>query len=274
MKRNLALGKKVSNLAKGNYVTDGDTEQYDGQIGFGECSWPCDVIRDLEEVCIIDTINLYLWDKDNRFYYYRIYVSKDNKDWMKVSDKSNSPCRGLQSVNVEQKKARYIKVECLYNSNNRGFHIVQIEVFGESETSIEKKDKSHTPTQSDIINNFNVFLSYSTNDKEEADKIYEDIKTHNGKIFLAEKALKPGQDFAEEIKNAIINSDELWIILSPSSLKSDWVSTEWGAAWVLDKPIIPILHRCGPEQLPDRLQKLQCIVLYKVSKYIDEKFSV
>jgi len=49
MKRNLALGKKVSNLAKSNYVTDGDTEQYDGKIGFGECTWPCDVILDLED---------------------------------------------------------------------------------------------------------------------------------------------------------------------------------------------------------------------------------
>jgi len=193
---------------------------------------------------------------------------------MKVSDKSNSPSRGLQSVNVEQKKARYIKIECLYNSNNRGFHIVQIEVIGETEESIEKQDKPLTPTQGDIANNYNVFLSYSSNDKEEADKIYKDIISQKGKIFLAEKALKPGQDFAVEIKNAIKTSDELWIILSPSSLKSDWVSTEWGAAWVLDKPIIPILHRCAPEQLPDRLQKLQCIDFYKISKYIEEKFSV
>ena len=133
MKRNLALGKKASNLAKGHYVTDGDVEQYDGRIGFGECAWPCDVTLDLEEVYIIDSINLYLWDRDNRFYYYRIYVSTDNRDWIKVSDKSNSQCRGLQIFSIEQKKARYIKVECLYNSNNRGFHIVQLEVFGESE---------------------------------------------------------------------------------------------------------------------------------------------
>ena len=59
MKRNLALGKKVSNLAKGHYVTDGDIEQYDSFVGFGECTWPCDVILDLEEVYIIDSINLY-----------------------------------------------------------------------------------------------------------------------------------------------------------------------------------------------------------------------
>ena len=155
MKRNLALGKKVSNLARAHYVTDGDTEQYDGQIGFGECSWPCDVVLDLEEVCLIDSVKLFLWDRDNRFYYYRIFISKDNKDWMAVSDKSNSSCRGLQNVNVGQKKDRHIKVECLYNSKNRGFHIVQIEVLGESENDFEQKNEAPDRFEGNSINRFN-----------------------------------------------------------------------------------------------------------------------
>ncbi len=187
---------------------------------------------------------------------------------MVVSNKSKSPCRGMQNVNVGQKKAKYIKIECLYNSKNRGFHIVQIEVFGESEDNLAPKDKEPARFHENSTNRFNIFLSYSSDDKDEANKIFGDVQANNGKIFLAEKLLKPGQDFAEEIKKALIESDELWIVLSLSSLKSNWVHTEWGAAWALGKTIIPILHRCGPEDLPDRLQKLHCIDLYKVSQYI------
>ena len=74
MDRNLALGKKASNIANAWALTDGDVDDYDGKHGYGYCQWPCDVIIDLEVSCTIDAINLYLWDRDNRFYYYRVYV--------------------------------------------------------------------------------------------------------------------------------------------------------------------------------------------------------
>jgi hypothetical protein len=271
MKRNIALGKKVSNIANSDFVTDGDTEQYDGSRGFGECNWPCDVILDLEEMCTIDSIILYLYDRDNRFYYYNIHISKDNKTWFKIADNSTKPCRGKQIINADQKKARYIKIECLYNSRNRGFHIVQIEVIGE--LTISDSQMKFVSSDSDIQITHDVFLSYSSRDSKEAEYIREDIEKLGGTVFLSEKSLRPGQDFAEEIRGSIKGSKELWILCSPDSLRSDWVATEWGAAWVLEKLIIPILHQCSPDQLPERLKKLQCIDLYRVKEYIADRFS-
>jgi hypothetical protein len=117
-----------------------------------------------------------------------------------------------------------------------------------------------------------VFLSYSTNDKQEANQIYEAIKKAGGRVFLSEKDLNPGEDFAEEIRKAISSSHELWLLVSPNSMKSDWVISEWGAAWVLSKKIVPILHRCNPNDLPDRIRRLHCIDFYKYTELVRNRF--
>jgi len=272
MQRNLALGKKVSNISNAQAVTDGDVDEYDGLHGFGHCRWPCDVIVDLEVLCTIDTINLYLWDRDNRFYYYRVYVSRDNKNWMKIADKSIEQSKGKQIINAEKRKGQYVRIECLYNNANREFHIVQVEVFGEpkGENIGENIEDKKSGLSEELT--YDVFLSYSAKDQNEADELYRSINANGGKAFLSAKSLKPGHDFVEEIRNAILVSNEIWLIVSPNSLKSEWVTTEWGAAWALKKPIIPILHRCSPEQLPERLKTLQCIDFYKVKEFVLDRF--
>lgn len=120
--------------------------------------------------------------------------------------------------------------------------------------------------------NFDVFISYASADSNEANQIYEAILARGKKAFLSSKSLRPGEDFADKIREALIASRELWLLVSPTSLGSDWVVSEWGAAWALDKRIVPILHRCSPEQLPDRIRRLQCIDFYKFADLIAETF--
>ena len=119
---------------------------------------------------------------------------------------------------------------------------------------------------------YDVFISYSSTDSNEASQLYEAITSAGGKAFLAGKSLKPGEDFADEIRQVLVASRELWLLVSPTSLKSDWVLSEWGAAWALEKKIVPILHRCAPEQLPDRLSRLHCIDFYKFAELIAHTF--
>jgi len=110
---------------------------------------------------------------------------------------------------------------------------------------------------------YDVFVSYASADKDEAGQIREGIEKAGGSPFMAQKDVTPGSDFAEEIRTALQTSRELWLLVSPSSLKSDWVLSEWGAAWALQKTIVPILLRCDHEQLPDRIGRLQCIDFHK-----------
>jgi hypothetical protein len=117
-----------------------------------------------------------------------------------------------------------------------------------------------------------VFISYASADSNEANQLYEAILGRGKKAFLAGKSLRPGEDFADEIRQALVSSRELWLLVSPTSLKSDWVLSEWGAAWALGKRIVPILHRCSPEQLPDRIRRLQCIDFYRFAELIEQTF--
>lgn len=88
------------------------------------------------------------------------------------------------------------------------------------------------------------------------------------RFFLAEKSIQPGHDFAEEIRRSLKGSREVWLLVSPSSLNNEWVTTEWGAAWALEKKIIPILFRCDIDALPARLKGLQCIDFHRYDELI------
>lgn len=115
---------------------------------------------------------------------------------------------------------------------------------------------------------YTVFLSYSSGDAAAAREVHDKITGAGHPVFMAEKAIQPGDDFAEEIRLALVGSREVWVLVSPSSAASEWVMTEWGAAWALGKKIIPILHRCAPEDLPGRLARLQCADLYEIDRVV------
>jgi hypothetical protein len=120
---------------------------------------------------------------------------------------------------------------------------------------------------------YDVFLSYSEKDTSIAFSIRDELLRGGARVFMAQKSLRPGDDFAEEIRLSLHGSAEVWVILSPHSLTSEWVTTEWGAAWVLDKKIVPILHRCDTPQIPERLRRLHCIDAAAVGVIIKERLA-
>jgi hypothetical protein len=119
---------------------------------------------------------------------------------------------------------------------------------------------------------FDVFLSYSNRDTEEATRIYNKVMAAGGRIFMAPKEIRPGDDFAVTIRSALVHSDEVWLLLSPNSIKSEWVITEWGAAWALEKKIVPILYRCDNSAMPDRLRGTQSTDLHLIDELIAKTF--
>ena len=120
---------------------------------------------------------------------------------------------------------------------------------------------------------YDVFLSYSERDSSIAFPIRDELQRGGARVFMAKKSLRAGDDFAEEIRLSLHGSAEIWVILSPNSLNSEWVTTEWGAAWVLDKKIVPILHRCDIPQIPERLRRLHCVDAAKVGEVIKERLA-
>lgn len=124
----------------------------------------------------------------------------------------------------------------------------------------------------DVPYQYDVFLSYSSRDGELAKELCEALEAAGAKTFLAVKNLNPGEDFAEKIKKALYESCAVWLLVSPSSLKSDWVVSEWGAAWAFDKKIVPLLYRCDLENLPDRIRRVECWDFHRFPELIKNTF--
>jgi AcrR family transcriptional regulator len=123
--------------------------------------------------------------------------------------------------------------------------------------------------QNESDNWFDVFLSYSTKDKDEARKITTFLEDEGYRVFLSEKSIKPSAKWEDRIRDALKVSKVMCLLATPNSLNSGWVTTEWGAAWALDIPILPILFQCSAEQLPERLNRYQSINFHEMSKIVD-----
>lgn len=115
-----------------------------------------------------------------------------------------------------------------------------------------------------------LFLSYSSLDSAAANLIYDKATALGLKVFLAQKSLRGGDDFADEIRSALNGSDEFCLLVTPNSKASAWVVQEWGAAWALGKRVSPILFGCDVTNLPDQLRHLHARDFSEIDLYLAE----
>ena len=115
-----------------------------------------------------------------------------------------------------------------------------------------------------------IFISYANADSHNAETIKKALEKKGIHCFMAEKELQAGDIWAEEIRSALVDSKEMCILCTPTSIKSEWVITELGAAWALNKRIIPVLHRLDISQLPERLRSRECVDLSDFDECIEQ----
>lgn len=116
---------------------------------------------------------------------------------------------------------------------------------------------------------YDVFLSYSTSNRDKVRVIYDFLTEKNINVFMSEKKIQPSSNWEEVIKDALKSSKLLCVIASPESLASDWVKTEADSAWLLETPILPILYHCSTKDLPEKLRRYQSLDFDEYSKIID-----
>jgi len=153
--RDLALIKEGATLSiptgedpssSKNAAIDGIINNYGVLHGWAASSWNLPnsyLLVTLKEVSLLNKIRFLLWDKDNRFYQYRLEVSKDQQQWEVLSDNSSGEWRSWQEIVFEPKEVKYIKIIGLYGSATflfseiPWFHVVEIEAFGLSLSDIK-----------------------------------------------------------------------------------------------------------------------------------------
>jgi len=112
-------------------LLDGDSKNYDMERGFSR--HPIDesgdrgIVVKLGMPCIINRINMLLWDRDQRAYSYYIEVSMDQADWVRVVDHSGYHCRSWQFLHFPQRVVKYLRVVGTHNTVNKVFHVVTLE---------------------------------------------------------------------------------------------------------------------------------------------------
>ena len=120
---------------------------------------------------------------------------------------------------------------------------------------------------------FDLFLSFSSANETEAQKFRNAGIAKELKVFMSEKDMTSGDVWDKKIRQALLTSREMAVLVTPRSLKSEWVTTEWAITWALQKRITPVLYRCDINDLPDRLKRYEARDLHEMHLYIDEILS-
>ena len=97
------------------------------------------------------------------------------------------------------------------------------------------------------------FISHSSKDDKHAMNIRQALKRINIPCFLDETDLGWGSKIVDEINIELHQCSHLLVVLSPSSLTSQWVHFEVGQAAALSKEILPFLTT-SDLQVPDYLR--------------------
>jgi len=110
----------------------------DGATGQLRASWQTDPYPawlkiDLEKPAKIGRIHVYTYWGGGRYYRYNLEVSANDKEWRRVVDRSKNTTPASPNGDdhrFEPITARFVRVNMLYHSLNRGVHIVEVRVFG------------------------------------------------------------------------------------------------------------------------------------------------
>ena len=135
----IAVGKPVT--ASASLPGHGPERAVDGIATQLSSSWQADPYPawlkiDLERPARIDRIHVFPYWGGGRIYHYTIDASLDGETWVQVVNfmENGSPATPEGDLHsIEAREARYLRLNMLYHSLNRGVHVVEIRAF-EAET--------------------------------------------------------------------------------------------------------------------------------------------
>src|SRR5262245_20392755 len=98
------------------------------------------------------------------------------------------------------------------------------------------------------------FLSHATADAELARRLAVDLRNRGVDVWYAEWELRPGDSLVRRIEDGIDRATHFLVLLTPASLKSEWVRTELDAGLIKRISgkcrVIPIVSGTSADELP------------------------
>ena len=91
-----------------------------------------------------------------------------------------------------------------------------------------------------------VFLSHSARDRRIVERLGNVLREHGVPVWYSRTSIVGAKQWHDEIGKALTRCDWFVLVLSPHSVKSQWVKRELLYALSdtrYDEPIVPLLHR-------------------------------
>jgi hypothetical protein len=111
-----------------------------------------------------------------------------------------------------------------------------------------------------------VFISYSRSDVDLVELIEMDLLEDGHIIWRDTENIRGGEDWGTKIEEGIVEAYAFIVVLSPASLKSEWVNKEidFAVKNVSKTPIIPLILE--DIEIPNPIKKLQIIDFSKMQE--------
>lgn len=108
-----------------------------------------------------------------------------------------------------------------------------------------------------------IFISYSHQDKDFVDKLATNLVMHKARVWIDRWELNVGDSIIERIQEAIKESDALIVVISNSSMKSEWCKKELSAGFLRE------LEEKRVVVLPLLLEKCEMPIFLRGKMYAD-----
>ena len=118
-----------------------------------------------------------------------------------------------------------------------------------------------------------MFLSHSHQDRwiaKQCARLIEEAAKPRVEVFFDERDIEGGQSITDSVREGIEKCDEFVVLLSRYSKDRPWVLIEMGAGLGLRKPIIAIIDKIGPKEMPDIISPYKAIDLNDFDQYISQ----
>ncbi len=120
-----------------------------------------------------------------------------------------------------------------------------------------------------MIDHYDIFISYSSKDSKIAHEIVEKLRKTMLSCFIAEVDINLTDQWQNKIHDAIYSSKIVLFLITHNTINSDWIKVEAGAAWALNKKIVPMLIDVKEDHLIDVLRQFQ-VRYVESSEQIDQ----
>jgi hypothetical protein len=140
----------------------------------------------------------------------------------------------------------------------------------EGHTNINRQDSQIATVRTDVGTSMKpaapkAFLSHSSADNAMAEKLAMDLRKNGVDVWYDAWELRPGDSLRRKIDQGIESASYFIVLLTPTSLKSEWVQTELDAAMVNriegSSRLLPIVWNLSGEDIPVTLRGLKWVEL-------------